>query len=349
MTQQMDDKIQMDETFSNKPLSRDQLVHPTKEQQITRTIAVIPCFNEQHSIGSVVLQTKKYVDEVLVIDDGSEDNTTDVARMAGATVISHRTNQGKSAGVKTGFQYALDNGFDYAVTLDGDGQHNPDEIPMILDKILSQDFIDMSVGTRSGNDTEMPRWRRVGKRVLDYATSFGNEGFLTDSQCGFRAFNKKALSVLAPRLNGNGFSSESEQLMIAGDMNLSVASTHVSCKYQSVGDAHATSTKSPTSHGFGVLGYVIWLVAEKRPLLFIGVPGFLMSVFSVFWAILTFQLYNRTGVFPISYALITGILLMVGALALFMGLLLNTIPHIVRRTLEEKEYDSYMKNQSKIK
>ena len=344
--QRIDEEIQIDNIFLNRPVSEDQVINPSKEKKISRTLAVIPCFNEQHNIGSIVLQTKKYVDEVLVVDDGSEDNTTDVARLAGATVISHRSNRGKSSGLKTGFQYALDNGFDYAVTLDGDGQHNPEEIPFFLDSLFSQDSLDMIVGTRCGNDTEMPRWRRVGKRVLDYATSFGNDGFLTDSQCGFRAFNKKALSVITPRLNGNGFSSESEQLVIAGDMNLSVASTHVTCKYSSIGDAHMTSTKSPTSHGFGVLGYVLWMVAEKRPLLFIGVPGFLLTVISVFWAILTFQLYNQTGVFPISYALITGVLLMVGALALFMGLLLNTIPHIVRRTLEEKEYDSYIRNQS---
>jgi CHASE2 domain-containing sensor protein len=81
------------------------------------------------------------------------------------------------------------------------------------------------------------------------------------------------------------------------------------------------------------------MVAEKRPLLFIGVPGFALVIFSVFGGILTLQSYNQTHVFPISYALITGTLLMIGALALFMGLLLNTIPHVVRRTLDEKEND----------
>ena len=102
-----------------------------------------------------------------------------------------------------------------------------------------------------------------------------------------------------------------------------------------------TSTKSPTSHGFGVLGYVLWVVAEKRPLLFIGVPGFLLVMAGILSGILTFQQYNQSGVFPISYALITGFLCMAGALGVFIGLLFNTLPRIVRKTLDEKDMDEY--------
>ncbi len=330
--------------LKDKFIARDD---PRHEQHVNRTLAVIPCFDEEETVGSVVLKTRQYVDEVLVIDDGSSDQTTKIAREAGATVLSHKMNLGKSAGIKTGFQYALDNDFEYVITLDGDGQHNADEIPNVLGNLLNGkngEKIDISIGMRHGEDTEMPRWRRVGKRVLDYTTSFGNDGFLTDSQSGFRAFNKKAMSGITPRLKGRGFSTESEQLMIASSLGLNIANTHISCKYKSIGNSGVTSTKTPTSHGFGVLGYVLWLVAERRPLLFIGVPGFALVVFSAFWAILTFQWYNQTGVFPISYALITGVLLMVGAISLLMGLLLNTIPHVVRRTLDEKEAEERARN-----
>lgn len=342
-------KTPMSDIFlENHPHPADSLFHPLSENGIIRTIAIIPCFNEQHTIGSVVLQTKRYVDEVLVVDDGSSDYTKEVARLAGATVLSHEKNLGKSSGIKTGFQYAIDNDFDYVVTLDGDGQHNPDEIPTVLGRLLTEDMgtIDISIGIRYGGDTEMPQWRRVGKRVLDYATSFGNDTVLTDSQSGFRAFTKKAVIGITPRLKGRGFSAESEQILLAGDLGLTITNTHISCKYKSVGSSESTSTKHPTSHGFGVLGYVLWMVAEKRPLLFIGVPGFVMVIFSLFWAILTLQYYNTTGVFLISYALITGVFLMVGALGLLMGLLLNTIPHIIRRTLDEKEYDAFASTQS---
>jgi glycosyltransferase involved in cell wall biosynthesis len=164
-----------------------------------RTLAVIPCCNEEATIGSVVLKTKRFVNHVLVVDDGSKDETKKVAKDAGATVISHKKNRGKGAAIRTGFQYALDNDFDYVVTIDGDGQHNPLEIPALLDNVINNGH-DVSIGYRVGNDTEMPMWRRVGKRVLDYTTSMGTGGFVTDSQCGFRAFNRKAVEAIAPKL-----------------------------------------------------------------------------------------------------------------------------------------------------
>ena len=170
--------------------------------------------------------------------------------------------------------------------------------------------MDISIGIRHGKDTEMPKWRRVGKRVLDYTTSFGNNGFITDSQSGFRAFNKKAMSGITPRLKGKGFSTESEQLMIASQLGLNVVNTHISCKYKSIGDSNVTSTKTPTSHGFGVLGYIIWLVAEKRPLLFIGIPGLFCITAGIFLAIKTLQAYNTTNYFSIPYALLTSFFLL---------------------------------------
>lgn len=329
-------------------ISCDIVKNPSSEHKISRSIAIIPCYNEESAIGSVILKTKRFVDEVVVVDDGSSDNTKEIAHLAGATVLSHPQNLGKSAGVKTGFQYALDNDFDYVVTLDGDGQHNPDEIPSVLGNLrVAGDPADICIGVRHGATTEMPLWRKAGKRVLDYATSFGNQSVLTDSQSGFRAFSKKAVEGMTPRLQGRGFSTESEQILLAGDLGLGIVNTHISCRYKSIGSSDKTSTKNPTSHGVGVLGYVISLVAEKRPLLFIGVPGFMLILFSVFWAIQTLQWYNKTGVFLISYALITSVFLLLGALGIFMGLLLNTIPRIIKKTLDEKECKQFKVNNKK--
>jgi glycosyltransferase involved in cell wall biosynthesis len=295
-----------------------------------RVLAVIPCFNEEATIGSVVLKAKRYVDEILVIDDGCNDDTKRVAEEAGAIVISHNTNKGKSAGIKTGFQYALNHDFDYVVTLDGDGQHNANEIPMLLGNILSSEM-DISLGIRYGDDTEMPLWRRVGKRVLDYTTSFGNGGLVTDSQCGFRAFNKKALEDITPRLKGDAFSVESEQLILANELGLSASNVHVSCKYNSL--KTKTSTEKPTSHGLSVLSYVLWLVAERHPLMFIGLPGLCFVIIGIFIAIRTLQEYNITHVFSIPYALLTSFFLIIGAIAVFIGLLLNTLSQIIKRKI----------------
>ena len=302
-----------------------------KKENDDRTLAIIPCYNEEATIGSVVLKAKRHVNEVLVVDDGSTDDTAKIAKEAGATVISHKRNRGKSPAIKTGFGYVLDNGFDYVVTIDGDGQHNPSEIPVVLGNVVNNGH-DISIGFRSGNGTEMPMWRRVGKRVLDYATSFGNGGFVTDSQCGFRAFNKKAVKAITPKLNGRAFNVESEQLIKAYELGLGVVNTNVTCKYKNL---KKTSTKDPTSHGTSVLSYIIWLVAEQRPLLFIGVPGFISVILGLFFGIITLQSYNQTHVFLISYAIVTSIFLIIGALTMFIGLMLHVLPHILRRAREE--------------
>lgn len=305
-----------------------------------RCIAIIPCYNEEVTIGSVILKAKKHVDEVLVIDDGSSDDTVKIAKDAGAVVISHNKNLGKSAVIKTGFRYALANGFDFVVTIDGDGQHDPDQIPTVLDNVKNNGH-DISIGCRFGSDTEMPNWRRVGKRVLDYATSFGSGGHVTDSQCGFRAFNRKAVNGLYSKLNGDAFTVESEQLIKAHELGLAVGNSKISCKYKDLD----TSTKNPAAHGISVLGYVIWLVAEKRPLLFIGVPGFISVIIGLILGIRTLQYYNQTHVFLVSYAIIISIFLIVGILAMFIGLMFNVLPRIIKKSQrEDDEQLIYLKN-----
>ena len=297
-----------------------------------RTLAIIPCYNEEPTVGSVVLKAKNHVDRVLVIDDGSKDDTARIARKAGASVIIHKLNRGKSYAIKTGFKYAINRGYDFVVTIDGDGQHNPDEIPLVLTSIVNNGS-DISIGYRTGSNTEMPIWRRMGKRVLDYATSMGSGGYVTDSQCGFRAFNKTAVKGLLHKLNGGAFTVESEQLIKAHDLGLSITTANVSCKYKNLD----TSTKNPTSHGFSVLSYIIWLIAERRPLLFIGVPGFILVIVGLMFGILTLQHYNQTQVFLVSYAMLTSIFLIIGVLGMFIGLMLNVLPNIIRRTRDYLE------------
>ncbi len=291
-----------------------------------RVLAIIPCLNEEETIASIVLKTKRYADEVLVIDDGSSDETGELAREIGATVITNNENEGKTAAIIKGFQYMLENNFQYAITLDGDGQHDPTEMPLILNKLINEKF-DIVIGIRYGKTTEMPWWRKIGKRVLDYTTSLGNGGLITDSQSGFRGFNLKAVEKLTPLLNGKAFVVETEQLIRAHDANLQIGSTHISCKYSNLN----TSTKNSASHGFSVLSYTIWLVAEKRPLLFIALPGFISIVIGLLFGIYTTQYPNHTYEFLISYSILINILIIIGALAMFVGLLLNVIPVIIKK------------------
>ena len=280
-----------------------------------RSIAIIPCYNEESTIADIIQKTKKYVDEVLVIDDGSLDNTAKIAQDAGATVIAHKTNKGKSAGIKTGFKYSIEKNYDFIITLDGDAQHNPNEIPLLLDEIKNNGH-DIILGVRYGQNTEMPIWRKVGKRVLDYATSFGNGGYVTDSQCGFRAFNKKAVENLTPRINGKAFAVESEQLIKAHETGLKVGHKDVTCKYKDLD----TSTKSPASHGLSVLSYVIWLIIKKRPVIFIGIPSIILLIIGLLLEVNA----NTTP--------LISLFLIIGVAGISLSLIYKILPSISEKT-----------------
>jgi glycosyltransferase involved in cell wall biosynthesis len=282
-----------------------------------KTLVAIPCYNEGLAIGSVVIKARKYVDEVLVIDDGSTDDTVEVAEATGATVVAHDENRGKGRAVKNALRYAVEHSFDALVLLDGDGQHDPNEIPQLLVPLIN-DTVDIVIGFRSFG--QMPAYRRVGRTVLDHATG----GPVRDSQCGFRALNRKAIELLAGTLVKDDFAVESEMTRIANEHKLRFADVEINCKY---GD-FKTSTKNPVSHGVGVLNSVIGLIAEKRPLLYIGLPGFVMFVIGVFFGILLLQQYNQTRYFSLAYAMLVSIFMILGAIGLFMGLTLNVIARV---------------------
>jgi glycosyltransferase involved in cell wall biosynthesis len=290
-----------------------------------RSLAIIPCYNEETTIRRVINKTKDYVDEVLVIDDGSCDNTSKIAKDAGARVITNRINRGKSAGIRMGFKYALERKFDFVVTLDGDGQHNPKEIPVLLNDVKNNGH-DITLGTRWGDTTEMPLWRKFGKRVLDYITGLGNGGHITDSQCGFRAFNRKAIENLVPKLNGYGFTIESEQLIRAHETGLKFTNKRISCYYKDLN----TSTKTPTSHALSVLRYVICNIAKRKSFLKISLPGFIFILIGLLIGIQTLILLTQTNLVNIGYAILVTLFLAIGTIAVFTGMFLEIVPALFK-------------------
>ena len=165
----------------------------TTPQHIT---VILPAYEEEVSIGSIVLLTKLYADKVIVIDDGSTDRTAEIARKAGAEVIVHEKNSGKGTALKTGFEAAVKMGADVIVTMDSDAQHNPADIPKLATPIIKGEA-DMVNGSRyiNGSDKNTPAYRRVGQAVLDKATNLNSGLHITDSQSGFRAFAASVVDI----------------------------------------------------------------------------------------------------------------------------------------------------------
>lgn len=211
-----------------------------------KSIVIIPALNEQAAIGKVVKDSLEYVDDVLVIDDGSSDNTFKIATDSGARVIKHETNMGKGVSLKDAFGEV--SGYDVVVTIDGDGQHNPNEIPLLINPII-EGKADLVNGSRylNGFDENTPAYRRVGQRVLDIATNITSGTNVTDSQSGFRAF--KGNTIKCYRFRDTGFGIESEMLADAAENNLKILEVPITVRY----DVENSSTKGPISHGVGVL------------------------------------------------------------------------------------------------
>lgn len=163
-----------------------------------KTIAVIPAQNEEHTIYEVVTQVNQYVEEVVVVDDGSTDATKARAREAGALVISHPLNRGVGAAQRTGYRIALQKNPDYIVQIDGDFQHDPTYIPALLEQC--QKGYDMVIGSRFLNPSHKNYTvaRRSGITFFTWVANFVGSLTVTDVTSGFRCYRASALAQLSP-------------------------------------------------------------------------------------------------------------------------------------------------------
>ena len=161
-------------------------------------VAGMPMYNEEETIGSVVIRALRHVDEVICIDDGSSDASARIAEACGATVIRHRVNRGYGGALKTLFLHASEINADALVLLDSDGQHETNDIPAMLEPILNGEA-DFTIGSRfveGGGGTDMPAYRRLGIKVITAASNLSSDLGIKDTQSGFRAFSKTALERL---------------------------------------------------------------------------------------------------------------------------------------------------------
>ena len=189
--------------------------------------------------------------------------------------------------------------FGIMIILDGDGQHDPSYIPDFV-HALTTNGADIVIGSRflEKNNT-IPRYRIAGMKVLNLSTQVAGNIKTTDSQSGYRAYSRRAIEKIKVTNPDMFICAGSEILTQVKDYDLKVVEIPITARY----DIENISTKNPVSHGVGVLNSVIGLIAEKRPLLYIGLPGFVTFVIGVFFGILLLQQYNQTRYFSLAYAM----------------------------------------------
>ncbi len=293
--------------------------------------AILPAYNEEISIGSVVLHARQHADHVIVVDDGSSDRTSEVAKLAGAYVIRHPKNMGKGMALKTGFEYVSLNGAKVVVTMDSDGQHDPEEIPKLVEPILKGEA-DVVNGSRymNGNGKNTPFYRRIGQNILDSATNLNTGLHVTDTQSGFRAFSRDTLSLF--RFKSSGLAIESEMLSDAANAGLKIKEVEIGVRY----DVDCSS-ENPVSHGLKVLMNVLHDMELNRPLYYFTAPGLIFAGAGLFLGLGFLRDFYTGGRLNFGPTFLMIILTLVGSFMAFTGIILHSISRMINEGVNIKK------------
>ena len=284
----------------------------------------IPAFNEEKNIASIITKLRKISDSIIICNDGSSDMTEEIAKEMGVIVISHEKNLGYGAAIRSLFEKAREMELDSLITFDGDNQHRIEDINSVFEPI-NEGSADIVIGSRFLNErTEnVPTYRKAGIRLITKVTNLSIKEKLTDSQSGFRGYNKKALKEILVSDEGMGVSTE---ILIKGS-NLGLKIVEVPIKVNYEGE---TSTHHPVSHGTSVIVSTLKFTSISHPLKFWGIPGIVLLGFGFIFMFISFQNlgYDR-DVFT-NYALVGIGGLILGSIMMMTAAILYTIVSVVR-------------------
>ncbi|MFA5063220.1 MAG: glycosyltransferase family 2 protein [Candidatus Omnitrophota bacterium] len=190
---------------------------------------IIPTYNESKEIARLIKEIKEKNPDVLVVDDGSADSTAELAQAAGATVLRNSVNQGKGACLKKGFRYVIENGFDAALVMDGDGQHLPEDLPGFINLAVTSEA-GIVVGNRMSYTKNMPFIRIITNRFMSWMISLLCKQKIPDTQCGYRLIKRRALEKI--ELKTSNFEIETEILLNASRAGFKIASVPIKTVYR---------------------------------------------------------------------------------------------------------------------
>tara|TARA_B100001013_G_scaffold226331_1_gene138686 strand:+ start:50 stop:928 length:879 start_codon:yes stop_codon:yes gene_type:complete len=282
-------------------------------------LVCIPAFNEGKVIDKVIKDCLKFSNEVVVCDDGSMDNTYEVADSAGADVIRHEKNIGKGESLRSLFKFARHSNHDIIVTIDGDGQFIPEEIPKLV-KSIQENKSDLVIGYRFDNTTEIPNYRRFGNKMLDKMTNMVEEISVRDTQSGFRAYSRKVIDDIDFKMKG--FGADAEILIDAAKKGYRLSEEKITVIYDT---GTKTSTKNPISHTGEVISSLVEITAVRSPLKFMGIPGIILMIAGLCFTINVAVTFSEIGYFSIPFTLIGATCLALGLILFLMSILLFSI------------------------
>jgi len=242
----------------------------------------------------------------------------------GALVINHDKNLGYGAAIRSLFLKAVELNFDALVTMDADGQHNVDDVKTVLEPILKNEA-DIVIGSRflSDNNKEIPKYRKAGIRIITKLANTSLDKEITDSQSGFRSYNKQVLSKILPSEFGMGVSNEI--LIKANKLKFRIAEVPIKVSYE--GD---TSTHHPITHGASVFISTIKFISIEHPLKFYGIPGFCFLGVGIFFIIWTLQIFSESREIITNISIIAIGTTIFGTMLIMTATILYSIVNLIR-------------------
>ena len=295
-----------------------------KKDRKLKIVIGIPAYNEEKNIAKVITEASHFSNDIIVCNDGSTDMTGPISEKMGAIVINHQKNLGYGAGIRSIFLKARELDCDVLVTFDADGQHRVEDISSVLEPILAG-TADIVIGSRFLNkDTDtIPGYRKAGIKTITKITNLSTDINITDSQSGFRSYNKKVLSEIVPSDYGMGVSTEI--LVKASKKNFRISEVPIIVLYEG-----ETSTHNPVSHGVSVIMSTMKFVSIEHPLKFYGIPGIAFFGIGLFFMIWTIQEFTHTRQIITNIALISVGTLILGTLLIMTAIMLYSIVNVVR-------------------
>lgn len=294
-------------------------------QSTAFVVAIIPVFNEARNIANIVDRVTMSVSKVIVIDDGSIDNTySTVPRGEKISVLRNRKNLGKGAALKRGIIEAMRLKPDIFITIDGDGQHEPEDIPKLIQPIRDNQA-DIVVGSRylSAQDEKIPRYRKLGLTVIGSLNRVLTSSNLKDSQSGFRAYSKDVIELLLED-NSTGYGFETANLSSAEAYGFRIMEVGINIRYTGLG---MTSKRNSVLHGLDIVSMIAKVAIERRPLVFFGLAGLLSFAVAAVTVIEIITIFNDTRYFSVPLGLIAMGFTFMGSMLIMFSLIL----HILRK------------------
>jgi glycosyltransferase involved in cell wall biosynthesis len=284
----------------------------------------IPAFNEEKNIASIIQKLSQVADTVIVCDDGSTDNTAKIAEKMGAIVITHQQTLGYGGAIRSLFLKARELDSDMLVTLDSDGQHRISDVLPIVDPIIKNQA-DLVIGSRflTENQKDMPKYRKIGIKMITKLANTSLEESVTDSQSGFRAYGRNILSKITPSEKGMGVSNEI--LMKVSKTGFKIVEVPIVVSYEG-----NTSTQHPVSHGASVTMSTLKFISIENPLKFYGIPGLVFLAIGLIFTIMTIQGFSETRQILLGPAIIGVGTIVFGTVLLMTSIILFSIVNVIR-------------------